>query len=74
MALPLVWPAEPIGRPVAGAFESADINKGFGQVNRMSIGLCQSAQVLRLRDRTFEARYLTLIQEGIKNRVLLAIR
>ena len=30
--------AEPIGRPVAGAFESADIDKGFCQINGVTIG------------------------------------
>ena len=28
---------EPIGCPVAGAFKPADVNKGFGQVNRVTI-------------------------------------
>jgi hypothetical protein len=38
--------AEPIGGPVAGAFESADVNKGFGQVNRVSIGFFPSQHVI----------------------------
>ena len=29
----------PIGCPIAGAFETGNIDKGFGQIDRVSVGL-----------------------------------